>query len=367
MLENELQRALTENRPQPPEGFFARSDRQLQQLTLKEEKHMKKISGFALALALLLILSMAVAIAEGLFPWTRGLEDNLLVTDEIKEAYKETDLFDEPRLSVTQNGVTVTLDQCVVDTNAAYIAFRVQGYAPELGRKPAFDGITVEMDDTGRRAGGWDAQFFNGLVTGPDGRGMYPDGRVPEDFSKLPYANENGDLLYIISMRDDGDDFSYVGKTIHVTLKDLGAYSTYEFMDMEVAVEGTWEFEWTLKGTDKHLELTGLNLPIGENGSVLTAVYLSPIHVKLEMNVPRHPEADEDEFDLYAPYFRGVALKDGTVYDLISGGGADRYLDKTGEAYRSMCALSRIIEPDQVAALIFTDLPSENRVEVKLP
>ena len=366
MTENELRKALHARRPAPPQGFHERSDRQLHCLTVKEEKHMKRFSSAALIFAVILILSMAVAVAEGLFPWTRGLEDNLQVTDEIKEVYKETELFDEPRLSVTQNGVTVTLDQCIVDTNAAYIAFRVQGYAPELGRQPEFGGITVEMDDTGRHAGGWDAKFFDGLVASPDGFAVYSDGRVPEDYGKLPYANENGELLYIISMRDDGDDFSYVGKTIHVTLKDLGVYSADKLMNMEVAVEGTWEFEWTLKGTDKHLELTGLNLPIGENGSVLTAVHLSPIHVKLEMNVPRHPEADEDEFDLYAPYFRGVVLKDGTVYDLISGGGADGYLAQTGEAYRSMCALSRIIEPDQVAALIFTDLPSENRVEVKI-
>lgn len=367
MTENELRKALHENRPLPPSGFEERSDRQLKRLTAKEEKPMKKFSTGVLVFLLLLILTMAAAVAEGLFPWTRGLEDRLQVTDEIKDAYKEEELFDEPQLSVTQNGVTVTLDQCIVDTHAAYIAFRVQGYAPELGKQPAFDGTDVDLVDAqDRGTSGWGSSFFDGLVTGPDGRGMYPDGRIPEDFGKLPYANENGDLLYVISMRADGEAFSYVGKKIHVTLKDLGVYAN-KWGDVDVAVAGTWEFEWTLKGTDKRLELNDLNLPIGENGSVLTAVRLSPIHVRLEMNVPRHPEADPDEFDLYAPYFRGVVLKDGTEYDLISNGGVGGYLDETGEAYRAMSALSRVIEPDQVAALLFTDLPSENRVEVKLP
>ncbi len=62
-----------------------------------------------------------------------------------------------------------------------------------------------------------------------------------------------------------------------------------------------------------------------------------------------------------------MVFRDGTVYDLISNGGAEGCLDENGETYRSMFALSRVIEPDQVAALLFTDLPSESLVEVKLP
>ena len=365
MLENELKQALKESRPVPPEGFHRRSDQQLRRMTAEEGKNMKKFSTGVLVFALLLILTMIAAIAEGLFPWTRGLEDGLQVTEQIKDVYKETELFDEPQMSVTQNGVTITLDQCIVDTNAAYIAFRVKGYEPELGKQPAFDQISIEVGEPHDQSTGWFAGFFDGMITSPDGTAVYPDGRIPEDYAQLPYANAEGELLYVITMNasDDGA-FSYVGKKAHAVLKGLGTYDNRG--GVQVAVEGTWEFEWTLKGTDRHLDLTGLSLPIGQTGAMLTGVRLSPIHVKLLMNVPRVP-APEEEDDTNAPYFMGVILKDGTVYTPIANGGGGGYLDAESNDFRAMYGLSRIIEPEQVATLLLYDRNQEEQVEVRLP
>lgn len=312
-----------------------------------EEPMGKKVSGAFVAVCILLILTMATAVAAGVLYLGRGLDAELQITEEIREVYQETELFDAPDLSVTQNGVTVKMDECIVDEHAAYLAFRVSGYATEPGQQPAFANTECTI---GEEYFSWCADFSNGLVTGPDGRAVYPDGSVPEDYSKLSYLDENGELVYIISLWTD--DFSLIGRTIRVELTDLGVY-TGNWGDVNTAVEGDWTFEWELKGSAKALDVNGLNVPIGKTGSTFTSIHLSPIHVQMTMKVPRNPSPVEED-DTNEPYFYGIQLKDGTRYMPISEGGTTGYMAADGDAFYQMFMLNRIIDPEQVEALLFT-------------
>lgn len=313
-----------------------------------EEPMGKKVSGAFVAVCILLILTMATAVAAGVLYLGRGLDAELQITEEIREVYQETELFDAPDLSVTQSGVTVKVDECIVDERAAYLAFRVTGFQPEPGIQPAFANTACTIDE---EYFSWGASFSNGLVTGPDGRAVYPDGSVPEDYGKLSYLDENGELVYIISLWTD--DFSLIGRTIRVALTDLGVY-TGKWGDVDTAVEGNWTFEWELKGSAKALDVNGLNVPIGKTGSTFTSVHLSPIHVQMTMNVPRSPNAEEED-DTNEPYFYGIQLKGGTRYMPISEGGATGYMNEESNAFYQMFMLNRIIDPGQVEALLFTD------------
>lgn len=311
-----------------------------------EEPMVKKVSGAVVVLCVLLVLSMATAVAAGVLYLGRGLDAELQITEEIKEVYQETELFNAPDLSVTQNGVTVKVDQCIVDEHAAYLAFQVSGYTTEPGQQPSFAATecTIEGEDVS-----WFASFSNGLVTSPDGTAVYPDGSVPEDYGKLSYLDENGELVYIISLFTD--DFSLIGRTIRVSLTDLGVYSG-KGGDVDMAVQGDWTFEWELKGSAKALDVTGLSVPIGKTGSTFTSVHLSPIHVQMTMNVPYDPEAMEE--DSQEPYFIGIQLKDGTRYMLVSEGGTTGYMEEGSDAFYQMFMLNRIIDPEQVESLLFT-------------
>ena len=370
MFEQELKKALHASRPVPPEGFDGRSDRQIAQLTRKEGIHVKKFSVLMIAAAVLLILTMATALAAGIISWRRGLEDKLQVTEDIRTAYRDTQLFEEPGLSVTQNGVTVTMDQCIVEPNAAYVSFRVKGYQPQITRNsqylelPQFRDVLVELD------GQEDVCFVEPLFfDGLDALGRLADGSAPEN-DDLPYLNENGEMVFILSMRSDEDGFSFVGKNLHVRLGGLGIESTkYVYDTVRVDVQGVWEFAWTLKGTSRRVKLDGLSMPVGQDGSVLTDLSLSPIYINMLMRVPREP-VPSDPDTTNAPLFRGVRLIDGTVLDYLAWRGYNDYLADSGEAYRQAWALNRIIDPEQVESLLFSpawhDSETAEVIEVKI-
>ncbi len=323
-----------------------------------EEPMAKKVSGFFVIVCIL--LSMATAVAAGVLYLGRGLDAELRITEEIREVYQETDLFDTPGLSVTHNGVTVKVDECIVDEHAAYLAFRVSGYATEPGQQPAFANTECTI---GEEYFSWCADFSNGLVSDPDGRAVYPDGSVPEDYGKLSYLDENGELVYIIDLWTT--DFSLIGRTIRVELKDLGIYSS-KWGDLDVAAEGDWIFEWELKGSAKAVDVNGLNVPIGKTGSTFTSARLSPIHVQMTMNVPRDPNAEEGD-DTLEPYFYGIQLRDGTRYLAVSEGGSMGYVSADSDEFRQLSMINRIIDPEQVESLLFVSpLDDSGVLEVKL-
>jgi len=328
----------------------------------------KKVPRVAVVLMIVLALSISTAIAAGIISWHRGLEDMLRVTDKTKEYYQKMELFDEPGISVTQGGVTITLEQSIVDTNAACFAFRVKGYQPPDGQQPAFDFMDVAVDDESLRLH-YGASFFNGLVSNSEGKAVYPDGSVPDDYSAIPYADENGEMVYIITMFSETPNM--VGRNMTITLKDLGVY-TDKWGTLETHVPGTWTFEYELKGTEHSLDFSGLDLEIGDSGSRITYVHLSPIHIQMTMDVvPSLREYEEHEDgDASVPYFYGVTMKDGTRYDLITDAGIAGYtsLDRDGHEYQMLFTLDRIIEPANVDAFLFScrDANGEHQI-VEVP
>ncbi len=325
----------------------------------------KKVPSLVVVLMVVLALSVSTAIAAGVISWHRGLEDMLRVTDKTKEYYQAMELFDEPGMSVTQGDVTVTLEQSIVDTNAAYFAFRVKGYQPPEGQQPAFDSADVSVENKEFIINCCDYSFFNGLVCRSDGKAVYLDGSVPDDYSAVPYTDENGELVYIIRMFSVTPDM--IGQNMTITLTDLGVY-TDKGGTCEVQAPGTWTFTCKLKGTEHNWDFSGLNLAIGDSGSKITQVHLSPIHIQMTMDVPytfREYQAYEDGDNLdwasLMPYFYGITMKDGARYDLITEAGAEGYttLDPDCHEYQILFTLNRIIEPANVDAFLFS-CPDEN-------
>lgn len=328
----------------------------------------KKISGMVMVWMVLLALSISTAIAAGVISWSRGLEDMLRVTDEVKESYQETELFDAPGISVTQGDVTITLEQSIVDPHAAYFAFRVKGFRVKEGDQPAFAEVSRSLDDRGYPFA-MNSSFFNGLVSSGDGQAVYPDGSVPEDYGMLPYTDANGELVYTISIYSEETDL--IGRTMQITLKDLGVYGN-KWGDIEVQAPGTWSFEWVLKGNDQHLDLQDAALDVGDSGVQLTSLHLSPIHIRMQMNVvPSLAENMDDEM-IGIPYFYGLRLRNGTRYELIAEGGKEGYIspDPDEHSYQMMYTLNRVVIPSEVESLLFVlpgDFDGEGKeVEVRI-
>jgi len=312
----------------------------------------RKIPRIAVVLMILMVLGLTTAVAAGVV-WSRGLDDLLQVTEETREHYQTTELFGAPNMSVTHGDVTITLEESIVDTHAAYFAFRVKGWQPDGEQQPDFASVDVTSHSNSYL--NVSAGFFDGLVLNSEGQAVAPDGTASGDYSVLHYTDENGDMVYIIRVFSDVGGL--IGDTMEVKLTGLGV-RTDKQGNIEVLHPGTWRFQWELTGTDHHWHFRSLALDIGTTEATITAVQLSPIHVSMVMNVELtlqqyRSRSDREDF---IPHFYGVKMKDGTVYGSITeaGWGAYNSPDPDGKVYEFTYALNRVIEPANVDCFLFT-------------
>ncbi|MDO4306711.1 MAG: hypothetical protein Q4C77_07740 [Eubacteriales bacterium] len=335
-------------------------------------KHRKKIiaTAFAAALAVCTVTAGAAVYMN----WSSGLEKELRVTEEQKQAAETSGLADFPKMSVTNAGVTVTAQQSIVDNYYAYLSFKVEGYSVEPGIQPDFGSMNVLVDGQSVTLG---ASFYDGLIFGDNGKAVLADGSpIPlnEDGSLLlDYTQEDGSLEYRINLSANGEKGAFFGKPIHVEFKDLGYY-TGKAEDIQTEVEGTWTFDWTLQGDDS-IYTAECSEPLGDTGATIIGAEISPISIKAIYDFPRE-EVTETGYNEYEevvdgetrqvsepfeythytepPVLRGVKLKDGTLLsNLYMGPGQMGYVDAESTQYVSMFAIDRILDVDEVQSLVF--------------
>ena len=318
-----------------------------------EEPVKKKLSASAILVIVLITVSVTAALAAGIISLNRTLEDRLQVTDDITTAYENTDLINTPLLAAENNGITVILDQCVVDNNCAYIAFQVKGYRPAAGVRPSFEDVMIRVDGFQETDINWNFAYYD-----------YEHKDEESD-------SEGDELTFIANVLLFDQDKSLIGQKMNITLKNIGAYVVdpsrpEQGLTFNQDVEGVWNFGWVLKGTDMHLDLTDLALPIGGTGSVLTSLHLSPISVRMQMTVPREP-VSEDPMEDNAPYFYGLKYQDGTELSELGNGGGEGYESKDSEVYMQFWNLDRVIDLNQVSSILFVNPFGENElIEVRI-
>ena len=87
----------------------------------------KRIIAFALAAAL--VLSLGIAAYAVYVHWSRGMERKLPATGTEKQRAEESGLSDTSQtVSATANGVTISVEQTVIDGDTAEIALRIEGW-----------------------------------------------------------------------------------------------------------------------------------------------------------------------------------------------------------------------------------------------
>lgn len=107
----------------------------------------------AIALAAALILSLGIAAYAVYVHWSRGMEQRLPATAEEQQMAVESGLSDTSQsISAAANGVTISVEQTVIDGDTARIALRIEGWnldkeqelnAMLWGGFPTFDGETA--------------------------------------------------------------------------------------------------------------------------------------------------------------------------------------------------------------------------------
>ena len=333
------------------------------------QKPVKKSQKKYVAAALIATMTVGAVSAYAAYTnWSHGMKEELRISEEQQKNLEANGMAAFSDASVTDAGVTVTAQQSITDNYYTYLSFKVEGYSVEKGVQPDFETISVTADG---QDVSWGGRFYDGMISGDDGMVVNADGSVPEteaDGSMIEnYVMDDGSLEYHMILKSHEKGF-FTGKQLHVELENLGTVAKAQYFP---DIEGSWKLDMTLGGADtaKYIET---NEKLGDTETIVTGVELSPVSMRITYDFPKtepRMEEFEDEngeiqtiaWPAQPPFAFGIRLKDGTVMKYISAGSESTgYTSEEGQEYVVSFPLDRVIDPDQVEAVLFREYDEEN-------
>ena len=333
------------------------------------QKPVKKSRKKYVAAALIATMTVGAVSAYAAYTnWSHGMKEELRISEEQQKNLEANGMAAFSDASVTDAGVTVTAQQSITDNYYTYLSFKVEGYSVEKGVQPDFETISVTADG---QDVSWGGRFYDGMISGDDGMVVNADGSAPEteaDGSMIEnYVMDDGSLEYHMILKSHEKGF-FTGKQLHVELENLGTVAKAQYFP---DIEGSWKLDTTLGGADtaKYIET---NEKLGDTETIVTGVELSPVSMRITYDFPKtepRMEEFEDEngeiqtiaWPAQPPFAFGIRLKDGTVMKYISAGGESTgYTSEEGQEYVVSFPLDRVIDPDQVEAVLFREYDEEN-------
>ena len=342
--------------------------------THKRRKKMFKTQAAAAAgVCILAVIGISAAAAVHHY-WGRGMNGNIQASDEQQQALTEKNIAkvyreepDSPSPAVTINGVTIEPDTVIADERFVYMAFRISGYSVADRTEPGFDMVNVYQGDHPEDESAWvnmSGTMYDGIVLDENGASVYEDGTSVESYEDgsviSHYTDDNGNMEYIIQASAADKNDSLLGKTLHVAFKDLGTFSKAAFIP---AVEGVWNFELNLSDVS-----STRNIKVGKKvegtGFTMEDISISPISIQVNYSVSEAPTEHED--DLGIPEVKGVVLKDGTRISYLANPGRLGYTDNNKSNAYQIAGFARVVDVDEIAALIVLTSHENEKVEIPL-
>ena len=333
------------------------------------QKPVKKSRKKYVAAALIATMTVGAVSAYAAYTnWSYGMKEELRISEEQQKNLEANGMAAFSDASVTDAGVTVTAQQSITDNYYTYLSFKVEGYSVEKGVQPDFETISVTADG---QDVSWGGRFYDGMISGDDGMVVNADGSEPEteaDGSMIEnYVMDDGSLEYHMILKSHEKGF-FTDKQLHVELENLGTVAKAQYFP---DIEGSWKLDMTLGGADtaKYIET---NEKLGDTETIVTGVELSPVSMRITYDFPKtepRMEEFEDEngeiqtiaWPAQPPFAFGIRLKDGTVMKYISAGSESTgYTSEEGQEYVVSFPLDRVIDPDQVEAVLFREYNEES-------
>ena len=333
------------------------------------QKSVKKSRKKYVIVALVATMTVGAVSAYAAYTnWSHGMKEELRISEEQQKNLEANGMAAFSDASVTDAGVTVTAQQSITDNYYTYLSFKVEGYSVEKGVQPDFETISVTAD--GQNVS-WGGRFYDGMISGDDGMVVNADGSAPEteaDGSMIEnYVMDDGSLEYHMILKSHEKGF-FTGKQLHVEFENLGTVAKAQYFP---DIEGNWILDMSLGGADtaKYIET---NEKLGDTETIVTGVELSPVSMRVTYDFPKtepRMEEFEDEngeiqtiaWPAQPPFAFGIRLKDGTVMKYISAGSESTgYTSEEGQEYVVSFPLDRVIDPDQVEAVLFREYDEES-------
>lgn len=257
-------------------------------------------------------------------------------------------------LSVTDQGITISLVQTIVDNYRAELTFRIQGFELPEGRYPAvWPVVTLDGSDEGFFSS-CSGSFFDGTTRNEQGKRVYTDGTLVQKDADgsviLRYADSDGSLEYTEYISFQKTDGRYFGKEIQVTFPDIGLDSTQMAVPYDPVVQGNWTLKWTLTGTGDNISIAP-NAEIGDTGVVLLDAEIGQKTIRTRYQVPALWDG-WDELVTLPQAIYGVRMKDGTQFLCVPGTSGFEDQEKMIYFVESNM-FDAILDPSQVESLLF--------------
>lgn len=301
--------------------------------------------------------------------WSRSAQAKYDPSQEVKEQaeksglsvmLEETNAAENPNevLSVTDQGITITAVQTIVDNYRAEITFRIDGFQLPEGCTPGiWPEITIDgRDDFYAMQTG---QFYHGTMWNDAGEWVYVSTGEPVQYGDdefqtaiMDYVADDGSLEYTHYITFDEADGRWLGKEIVVAFHSINVQSDKKAGADVPLVEGNWELKWTLTGTDDSITVFP-NAQIGSSSVILLEAEIGQKTVRTRYQVNEYWEG-WDELVTLPQAVRGVRMKDGSEH--LCGGGTDGFEDPENMIYFTQFDISdAILDVSQVESLMFRD------------
>ncbi len=339
----------------------------------------RKLLLLSLAAALLLVtLTGAAAYTR----WSRNAQYQYKPSQEIKEQAEKTGLSvmletspkeTNPKevLSATDQGITITAVQSIIDDYRGEITFRIEGFDLPEGRYPhVWPVITIDGESP---FGLMSGHFFDGTTYNDDGEWVYADTGLPVEYSNDEFQSvivkpvaQDGSMEYTSTFSYRDTPYSVDGKEIVVTFDGIGVQSDEKAGIPTYLVEGSWELRWTLRSSSESISLTP-NVHIGNNGVTLLTAEIGQKTIAATYQLEEY-WAGHEVMDNFPEAIQGVRMKDGTEYLCYPSTSGYRskdgskwmnsddpdYKDMTKTVYyMELSFYDAILDPSQVESFLF--------------
>lgn len=333
----------------------------------------KKHTGFSGKKKLLFLLAatliMGTMTAAAVYTrWSTTAQTRYNPSQDVKEQAQKSGLsvmLEETKgaenpsevLSVTDQGVTITAVQTIVDNYRAEITFRIEGFELPEGKEPfAWPMVTVDgnLDFYGSQTGG----FYDGTTRNDKGEWVYASDGSPVKYDDtkpfspaiLDYVADDGSLEYTHYISFNETDGRYFGKEIVFSFHSLDFQSDQKAGMSEPQVEGNWELKWTLTGTGDSITVTP-NAKIGDSDVILMDAEIGQKTIRARYQVDDYWEG-WDELVTLPQAVQGVRMKDGSEHRC--GASTSGFEDQDNMIYFTESDIyDAILDINQVESLMF--------------
>ena len=326
-------------------------------------KHSKRKLMLVAMAAVMLLATLTGAAA--FTRWSKTAQIRYNPSEDIKAQAEKSGLsvmLEEPKstenpkevLSVTDQGITITAVQTIVDNYHAEIIFRIDGFdLPEDELPHVWP--TVSIDGDTRFGGSQTGWFYNGLTTNEDGETVYVSNGLPVQSDEdgcliLDMVADDGSLEYTHYINFAETDGRYIGKEIVCSFQNVGLQSHEKAGDPINQVEGSWELKWTLTGNSDCITFEP-NAEIGDSGVILLEAEIGQKTIRARYQVQDYWDG-WNELAEFPQAVRGVRMKDGSEYQC--GAGTTGFEDQANMIYYTEFDIQDgILDITQVESLIF--------------